>query len=249
MDIFERFAEAFRLVSDERIRWEREGELLSELARSSGTGAGRILDLACGNGFHARRLALRGFTVVGVDINPGPLKAGAELAGGDKVEWRNADITQPIEGEYDLALLVGNTLSLFHDEESMLRAVAVAGDALPPRGALVIHTIDFDYLREHPVSIERSGELDGEELTFEKTVDASPSGAVIRITVTTRRGGESKVQDATQLLYEWNTETIEVAATNADMTLKDTYGGLDKTPREPGKTKDVVLVFVKGPPA
>ena len=68
---------------------------------------------------------------------------------------------------------------------------------------------------------------------------------MIRITVTTQREGGTTAQDATQLLHEWNTETLEVAARHAELALKDTYGGLDKTPRDPGKTKDVVLVFVK----
>jgi len=245
MEMFERFAGAFTLASDEKARWEREGGLLSALARSAGMGAGRVLDLACGNGFHARRLALKGFDVVAIDLSAGSTKAGAELAGGDKVRWRVGDITEAVEGEYDLALLVGNTLSLFDEEEGLLRAFAVAGGALCAGGALVAQVIDFDYLREHPVAIERSGDLDGESVTFRKTIDASPSGAVVRITVTTERGGERTVKDAAQLLHEWNPETLEVAATNAGFALKDTYGGLDKTPREAGKTKDVVLVFVK----
>ncbi len=40
MSIFERFAKAFPLVSDEGKRWDKEGPLITELARESGEGNG-----------------------------------------------------------------------------------------------------------------------------------------------------------------------------------------------------------------
>ncbi len=67
MSIFERFAAAFPLVSNEDERWAREGPLITDLARTAGERKGRVLDLACGSGFHSRHLALEGFTVTGVD--------------------------------------------------------------------------------------------------------------------------------------------------------------------------------------
>ena len=68
MSIFEKFADAFPMVSNEAERWEREGALITELARTAGSGNGRVLDLGCGSGFHARQLALAGFDVTAVGV-------------------------------------------------------------------------------------------------------------------------------------------------------------------------------------
>lgn len=245
MTIFEEFAAAFPLVSDEDERWAREGRLLVDLARPAGDRGGRVLDLACGSGFHARHLALAGFAVTGVDISAPAIETGRSLPGGDKVTWIEGDVTEPVAGEYDLALLIGNTLSLFEDRREVERTLAAAAGALVPRGVLLVHVIDYDYLREHPVRIEREGDLDGTPVTFEKRIDGDAAGALITITVTTQTDAGPRTESNTQRLREWGVLTISRAASDLGLVLRDEFGGLDGAPRASGQTKDVVLVYGK----
>ena len=250
--IFDRFAAAFPLVSDERERWKHEGPLLVKLAREAGGDAARVLDLACGSGFHARHLAGEGFRVTGIDASAGAIAAGRALAGGDRVEWREGDITQPLCGEhdsgdagaYDLALLVGNTLSLFSDEADVAAVFGAASAALAPGGVFIAHVIDFDRLRARPVRISREGELDGASVGFEKRIDPAPDGAVITISVSAPGPGGGNEQ-ATQPLREWGARLLVAKALSAGLELIDEFGSLNGSPRESGVTKDVVLVFRK----
>jgi SAM-dependent methyltransferase len=248
MTIFERFAAAFPLVSDEDARWRHEGPLLTELARESGERDGRVLDLACGSGFHARRLAAEGLDVTAVDASAGAIAAGRSLPGGDLVEWREGDITLLPAGRdecaYDLALLIGNTLSLFDDDSDVAAVFGAAAAALAPDGVLVAHVIDFEHLRAHPVRISREGDLGGERVVFEKRIDPAPGGAVITISVT-RRGTGGGPERATQPLTEWGTRVLVAKAGDAGLELERDYGSLDGSAREPGVTKDVVLQLRK----
>ncbi len=257
MSIFERFAASFPLVSDEGERWGREGPLIAELARSAGERKGRVLDLACGSGFHARHLAMEGFAVTGVDLSAAAMETGRSLSGGEKVNWVEGDITQPVDGEYDLVLLVGNTLSLFEEHVQVEKTMDTASRALVPRGVLLVHVIDFDYLRNHPVRIEREGSLDDKPVTFEKRVDADDKGAVITIAVTMQTdagllasgsaGARLKAgphtDRATQRLHEWEVPLLRDMASRLRLELREEFGCLDRTARMPGRTKDVVLVF------
>ena len=244
--IFERFAAAFPFVSDEDERWQREGPLLVRLARESGEREGRVLDLACGSGFHARHLAAEGLDVTAVDASPGAIAAGRALPGGDLVEWREGDITRfPAmgdEGAYDLALLIGNTLSLFDDDSDVAAVFGAAAAALVPDGVLVAHVIDFGRLRARPVLISREGELERGPVSFEKRIDPAPGGAVITISVT-RRGPGGGSERATQPLTEWGTRVLVAKAGDAGLELEHEFGSLDGSAREPGVTKDVVLQF------
>ncbi len=71
---------------------------------------GRVLDLACGSGRHARLLAGRGHAVVAVDRSPGALAALAGVAGVEPVQ---ADLEQgawPFAGLRFAGIVVTNYL-------------------------------------------------------------------------------------------------------------------------------------------
>ncbi len=243
MTIFEKFAASFPLVSDEGERWGREGPLITGLAQSAGERKGRVLDLACGSGFHARHLAMEGFAVTGVDLSAAAIETGRSLSGGEKVDWVEGDITQPVDVEYDLVLLVGNTLSLFEEPVLVEKTMDAASHALVPRGVLLVHVIDFDYLRAHPVRIKREGNLDGGPVVFEKRVDADDNGAVITVAATTQTDAGVHTDRATQRLRKWGVPVLKKVASRFGLELREGLGGMDRTARMPGQTKDIVLVY------
>jgi ubiquinone/menaquinone biosynthesis C-methylase UbiE len=64
----------------------------------------RALDVACGTGIVARRVAVRVRRVVGLDVNPGMVEVAR--AAGPSIEWLAADaVTMPVPDEsFDLVL-------------------------------------------------------------------------------------------------------------------------------------------------
>jgi 2-polyprenyl-3-methyl-5-hydroxy-6-metoxy-1,4-benzoquinol methylase len=57
----------------------------------------RVLEVCCGNGFYARRLAAAGAVVVAADGTPGLVERACARAAEDRerVDWRVADVTDP----------------------------------------------------------------------------------------------------------------------------------------------------------
>lgn len=112
-----------------------EADLVETLLRESG--GTRVLDAGCGTGRVAIELADRGYSVVGVDVDPAMLSAARRKR--PELPWVEADLTdlgQVVDGEFDLALLAGNVLIFVRPgtEGDVLHAV---GERVAPGGLLV----------------------------------------------------------------------------------------------------------------
>lgn len=93
---------------------------------------GRVLDLACGSGRHARWLAARGHPVLAVDRNEAALH---DLAGIERIETRVRDLESgpwPLDGELFDGLVVTNYLHRALWPNLLL--------CLRPRGVLIYET-------------------------------------------------------------------------------------------------------------
>jgi SAM-dependent methyltransferase len=121
-------------LTDERSSAEVDG-LVKLLALDAPM---RVLDLACGFGRHANRLAALGHSVVGIDYTPGFLeiaRADAQRMGVD-VDYRQGDMrTLDLQDEFDRVLILFTTFGYFSDEENAA-VLANAARALKPGGLL-----------------------------------------------------------------------------------------------------------------
>lgn len=98
----------------------------------------RILDLACGFGRHANRLAALGHKVTGIDLTPGFLEIARRSAQerGVSVDYRQGDMRKlDFNGAFDRILMLFTAFGYFSDEENLdvLRRIA---RALKPGGLL-----------------------------------------------------------------------------------------------------------------
>jgi SAM-dependent methyltransferase len=113
---------------------ERQVELLE---RALGLEPGmRVLDVPCGTGRVGKRLAARGYEVVGVDITERFLEearaAGLTVERGDMRELR-------FEGEFDAVVCMWGSFGYFDDAGNLAQARAAAR-ALKPGGGYLIDT-------------------------------------------------------------------------------------------------------------
>lgn len=109
---------------------------------------GRVLDLGCGPGLYANRLARLGHTVRGIDYAPASIRYAREQAERERLtaSYELADIrTADYGGGYDLAMLLYGEVNVFKRDDA-LAILELARSALNPSGILLIEVHTFHAL-------------------------------------------------------------------------------------------------------
>ncbi|MBO9663810.1 class I SAM-dependent methyltransferase [Dokdonella sp.] len=127
-----------RAVREQRIPSRRAGTDAAVLDAVLATGARRILDVGCGEGWLARALAAHGREVVGIDASAELIAAANELGGArfETLSYADLDAHAAGLGRFDAA--VCNFALLGEDLGAPLRAL---GRVLQPGGRLVVQTV------------------------------------------------------------------------------------------------------------
>lgn len=108
---------------------------------------GRILDLGCGPGLYASRLAAFGHTCHGIDFSPASVEYALQHAPAN-CTYALADLRQADFGAgYDLAMLIYGELNVFRPADARL-ILRKAFQALEPGGRLLLEVHTFDAVYE-----------------------------------------------------------------------------------------------------
>jgi SAM-dependent methyltransferase len=101
-----------------------------------------VLDIGCGTGTLAVRLALEGLDVTGVDPAEASLVVARRKPGADRVRWILGDATGLPPMAVDLVLMTGNVAQVFVDDDAWHVTLRSSHDALGAGGRLVFEVRD-----------------------------------------------------------------------------------------------------------
>ena len=109
----------------------------------------RVLDIPCGTGRHAVRLARRGASVLGVDITPAYLREAKRAAGKLKnIRFVRGDLRRiPLRGEFDAAINLWTSFGYFEKPSDDVKTLRGIARALKPGGLFLIDTADITTIR------------------------------------------------------------------------------------------------------
>ncbi|SFQ42763.1 Methyltransferase domain-containing protein [Amycolatopsis arida] len=150
-----------------------------------------VLDLACGHGRIANRLAARGCRVTGLDYTRVFLeRARADAAEQDlPVEYVHGDMRSlPWTGRFDRIVCWLNSFCLF-DDEGIRRVLASAAAALRPGGRLGMETANYPFLARNSQRADVV-DRDGDMVVDRQRLDPLTNRSVIDRTFV--RGGRTR---------------------------------------------------------
>jgi SAM-dependent methyltransferase len=106
------------------------------------TPAARVLDVGCGTGRLALRLAAAGHTVTGIDPSAAALAAARAKSGAERVTWvRGTAASAPPEA-FDVALMTGHVSQFLLTDDEWSSALRWLGRALIPGGRFAFNSYD-----------------------------------------------------------------------------------------------------------
>jgi SAM-dependent methyltransferase len=170
-----------RLTQLYDLQWTQRDDLdaYAELARESG--ARTVLDIGCGTGTFALRLAGEGLVVIGVDPSAASLEIARAKAGADQVRWVHgvagdvASASGDLPLPADLATMTANVAQEIVTNEDWMATLRAAWACLRPGGQLVFETRDparevwLGWDREHSYQRFELPGIGGVEQWFELT--------------------------------------------------------------------------------
>jgi len=96
---------------------------------------GSVLDLGCGTGLLACRMAQNGLTVAGVDPADGMLQVARSRAGAERVSWIKADVqTLSLPRHFDLIYMTGHAFQALLTDDDAIAVMRTAHDHLTKDG-------------------------------------------------------------------------------------------------------------------
>lgn len=121
--------------------WPGEIDFYRGLAADVRSRGGSVLEIACGTGRVAVRLARDGVRVVGIDLSPEMIRIAAQKSAGlGNVRWVKADMRSfQLDEIFDLALIPGHAFQNLNRPQDQAACLECIRRHLPPGGSLVVH--------------------------------------------------------------------------------------------------------------
>jgi len=198
----------------------------------------RILDLACGFGRHANRLAALGHSVTGVDLMPGFLEIARRNAAelGAQVVYRQGDMRLiNFAEEFDRVVLLFTSFGYFEDEENAQVARNIER-ALKPGGLLGFDIPNRDVTIEVLLGctvVEKEGNLMVNRGSFDLRTGRWHNQRIII------RDGARKDKPFSIRLY--NATEIRDLLVRAGLEVQAIHGGWDARPLSEDSRQMVVV--------
>lgn len=242
MSGFDSIASYYEALSDSDARAKRERPLLEKWLRQAP--GNRVLDMACGTGFHAVMLTELGARVVATDISPRMIGAAEKNRSHPAVTYVVNDMRRPINGPYDFAICLGNSLSLLDSPDELPLMMKNLARVLAPGAFFVIQLLNYELpaAREPRHRVERKM-LNDTEIVAVKSLIPHKDRTLLSLAFYSEQNGRYQCIADTGVLLHISLDRIMVAATSAGFKIAATHGAYDESPFRAEFSTDLIVIM------
>ncbi|QYR22418.1 class I SAM-dependent methyltransferase [Paenibacillus sp. sptzw28] len=205
------------------------------IAMSDAFGAQSVIDVGCGTGTLACRLAALGREVIGVDPADASLKVASLKAYAHRVRWIHGTTKMLAGLKVDLVTMTGNVAQVFITDEEWMSTLRECRGVIRPDGRLVFEVRDplkeawKDWTREQSYQVIEAPEI-GRVETWVDLVDVQLPLVSFRHTFVFQRDGTVLTSDST-LRFRSKTEIFN-SLFAAGLAVVDVRDAPDRPGRE-----------------
>lgn len=241
MDAYTGFAEVYDLFMDD-IPYGEWCEYVAGLLAEHGIQDGLLLDLGCGTGKLTRRLADRGFDMIGIDLSEEMLEIAREKSDPEQILYLMQDMREfELYGTVRAIVSICDSMNYLMGYEELVQVLGLANNYLDPGG---IFLFDMNTLYKYETLLgEQTIAENREEGSFiwENYYDEEERINQYDLTLFIRQeGGLYRKYEETHYQYAFDLKEVEQAVREAGMELVAVY---DAFTREPVRT-DSQRVYV-----
>ncbi len=212
----------------------------------------RVLDLGCGDGRHARRLAEQSYDVVAIDASESVIEHAKAKPGSENVEFLLGDmgaVERMVRGHFGAALCLGNTLPYLLSPESLSRMLIGLKRRLLPGAPFLLQVLNYDRIQgdgKQALPLEFVEGPDG-DLVILRLLEPRDDGIVAHTTSTLRHRPTQKpimevVDTRATLLRGWKREELEILLDVGRLTPREVFGDMTGSPYDPETSLELVMI-------
>jgi glycine/sarcosine N-methyltransferase len=253
MNAFDEISLAYDNSIDWNARLSREIPFL--LSSIDKTEMKRALDIACGSGRHTVALALQGLDVIGLDMSRTMIQAAQKHAAANKIKATfivadMIDFESVVEGSFDLIFVLGNSLALLKDIDSVRFIVKALYQRLTEGGCFLAQILNFEEIhwtgfRNFP---SKTGILsDGTEVTFSRIFEHSdyPDSSTLIMTVFRKAGNKWISEISTQKVLNLNFSIMSSILNTVGFNHVEFFSDYTGNPFERKDSRNMVIRAIK----
>ena len=226
--------------------WDRQDDFYLGWARRLG---GPVLDLGCGTGRLAVRIAEEGLEVVGAEPASGMIGVARSRAGGERVEWvQSSGETLELGRRFKLIYMTGHAFQAVPTDEEATALLASVARHLEPEGRFIFETrnpADAAWERwAGPRTVVETTEYGRIQEDYE--IDASEAPGRIAMTHHIRLLDRGEELVGHSRLRFPSRELVEAQFVEAGLELVEWYRDWDGSPLLDGSAEMIAVTRVRG---
>jgi SAM-dependent methyltransferase len=209
-----------------------------------------VVDVACGTGHHAALFHRWGLRVEAADISPEMIqRARGRFGEPPGLRWIVRRFDQPADsdGQFDVAICVGNSLALATDMETVERAIRCMLGAVRTGGAILVQLLNLWRLPDGPCVWQKHcyAELTSGRVIIVKGVHRSGTRGFVDLLVTPDEGVHEAYGESVPLLGI-EAETLHDIASAAGAESIELLGGYQSQRYRREESVDLIMRAKKG---